>query len=49
LGHLAKTSDSAIAVFLCGDVIAGIGVDQIPHYHSDPTLREPHIRDAREL
>lgn len=43
-----KPLDSAIAIFLCGDVMTGRGVDQILPYPSDPVLHEPYIKDARE-
>jgi poly-gamma-glutamate capsule biosynthesis protein CapA/YwtB (metallophosphatase superfamily) len=38
----------AVTVFLCGDVMVGRGVDQILPHPGDPTLREQHVRDARQ-
>ncbi len=35
-------------LFLCGDVMLGRGVDQILPYPSEPQLREPSVRDARD-
>ena len=35
-------------MFLCGDVMTGRGVDQILPHPSDPSIHEPHLRDARE-
>lgn len=35
-------------LFLCGDVMTGRGVDQILPHPSEPTIFEPHLRDARE-
>src|SRR5438874_7484626 len=37
-----------IAVFLCGDVMTGRGVDQVLPHPGDPVLHEPHVRDARD-
>jgi poly-gamma-glutamate capsule biosynthesis protein CapA/YwtB (metallophosphatase superfamily) len=37
----------ALAVFLCGDVMTGRGVDQILPHPGDPALREPVVADAR--
>ena len=39
--------DSAVTLFLGGDVMLGRGVDQILPHPGDPTLWEPAIRDAR--
>jgi poly-gamma-glutamate synthesis protein (capsule biosynthesis protein) len=36
------------ALFLCGDVMTGRGVDQILPHPSSPELYEPYLRDARE-
>jgi len=37
-----------IRMFLCGDVMTGRGIDQVLPHPGDPTLYEPHVRDARE-
>jgi poly-gamma-glutamate synthesis protein (capsule biosynthesis protein) len=34
-------------LFLCGDVMTARGVDQILGRPGDPTLHEPHVKDAR--
>jgi poly-gamma-glutamate capsule biosynthesis protein CapA/YwtB (metallophosphatase superfamily) len=39
--------DGLVTMFLCGDVMLGRGVDQILPHPGDPTLHEPHVRDAR--
>lgn len=39
---------SAVAVFLCGDVMLGRGVDQILPHPGDPELREGYVKDARD-
>ncbi|MDI1479309.1 CapA family protein [Polyangium sp. y55x31] len=36
-----------LTLFLCGDVMTGRGIDQALPHPSEPTLFEPHIRDAR--
>lgn len=35
------------ALFLCGDVMTGRGIDQVLPHPGDPWLREPYVRDAR--
>jgi poly-gamma-glutamate capsule biosynthesis protein CapA/YwtB (metallophosphatase superfamily) len=40
-------AEGAVTLFLAGDVMLGRGVDQILPYPGDPTLREPHVQDAR--
>lgn len=40
-------SDRVARLLLCGDVMLGRGVDQILRYPGDPSLREPHLTDAR--
>jgi poly-gamma-glutamate synthesis protein (capsule biosynthesis protein) len=40
-------ADGVVTVFVCGDVMAGRGVDQILPYPGDPELREAYARDAR--
>ncbi len=37
-----------IALFLCGDVMTGRGIDQVLPYPSDPALYEPYVRNAKE-
>ena len=39
--------DRLLTLFLCGDVMAGRGVDQVLPHPGDPELREPHVDDAR--
>jgi poly-gamma-glutamate capsule biosynthesis protein CapA/YwtB (metallophosphatase superfamily) len=39
--------DELVALFLCGDVMLGRGVDQILPNAGDPSLRESFVRDAR--
>jgi len=36
-----------LTVFVCGDVMAGRGLDQVLPHPGDPELRETHARDAR--
>jgi poly-gamma-glutamate synthesis protein (capsule biosynthesis protein) len=36
-----------IAIFLCGDVMTGRGIDQLLTHPGSPTLYEPWVRDAR--
>src|SRR4030066_2555189 len=36
-----------ITAFLCGDVMAGRGIDQVLPHPGDPILYEPFIKDAR--
>jgi poly-gamma-glutamate capsule biosynthesis protein CapA/YwtB (metallophosphatase superfamily) len=36
-----------VTVFVCGDVMAGRGLDQVLPHPGDPELREAHARDAR--
>ena len=40
--------NQAVAIFLCGDVMAGRGIDQILPFPSNPTLHEPYARSALE-
>jgi poly-gamma-glutamate capsule biosynthesis protein CapA/YwtB (metallophosphatase superfamily) len=37
---------NCVTLFLCGDVIAGRGIDQILAHPSGPRLFEPHIHSA---
>jgi poly-gamma-glutamate capsule biosynthesis protein CapA/YwtB (metallophosphatase superfamily) len=39
--------DTALLVFLCGDVMTGRGIDQILPHPGSPELREPAVTDAR--
>ena len=39
---------NTLKLFLCGDVMAGRGIDQILPYKSDPQIHEPYLRDARD-
>jgi hypothetical protein len=39
--------DGVVTVFVCGDVMAGRGLDQVLPHPGDPELREAHARDAR--
>ena len=38
----------SLRLFLCGDVMTGRGIDQALPHPVNPTLYEPHVRDARE-
>lgn len=38
--------DGAIALFLCGDVMTGRGIDQVLPHPSEPTLHEPYMSSA---
>lgn len=38
----------SVSLFLCGDVMLGRGIDQVMPFPSDPQLREPYVRDARD-
>jgi poly-gamma-glutamate synthesis protein (capsule biosynthesis protein) len=37
-----------VKIFLCGDVMTGRGIDQILPYPSNPELKEPFVKDARD-
>jgi poly-gamma-glutamate capsule biosynthesis protein CapA/YwtB (metallophosphatase superfamily) len=41
-----ETSASTIALFLCGDVMLGRGIDQILRHPGDPQLHEPYVSSA---
>lgn len=43
-----RDPESSITLFLCGDVMAGRGIDQILPHPSDPTLHESWVLDARD-
>lgn len=38
----------SLTVFLCGDVMLGRGIDQMLPHPSEPQLREPYVKDARD-
>jgi poly-gamma-glutamate capsule biosynthesis protein CapA/YwtB (metallophosphatase superfamily) len=40
--------ETAITLFLCGDVMTGRAVDQVLPHPGDPRLYEPYVRDARQ-
>ncbi|RPI48122.1 MAG: CapA family protein [Acidobacteria bacterium] len=40
--------ETAVTLFLAGDVMTGRGVDQILGHPSNPELHEPYVSDARE-
>jgi poly-gamma-glutamate synthesis protein (capsule biosynthesis protein) len=44
----APAADGALALFLCGDVMLGRGIDQILAHPSRPVLYEPSVHDARD-
>jgi poly-gamma-glutamate capsule biosynthesis protein CapA/YwtB (metallophosphatase superfamily) len=46
--NIGRGPDDVVAVFLCGDVMTGRGIDQIMGEPCEPTLNEPHIKDARD-
>src|SRR6059058_4244443 len=37
-----------IALFLCGDVMTGRGIDQVLPHPGNPELHEAYVRDARD-
>jgi len=37
-----------VSILLAGDVMTGRGVDQIQAHRSEPSLRESHVKDARD-
>jgi len=39
--------DSAITLFMAGDVMTGRGIDQVLPYPSDPAIHEPYLKSAR--
>jgi poly-gamma-glutamate synthesis protein (capsule biosynthesis protein) len=41
------SSSGTVRIFLCGDVMAGRGVDQLMACPSDPELREEHVSSAQ--
>jgi poly-gamma-glutamate synthesis protein (capsule biosynthesis protein) len=43
-----KTSENALKLFLCGDVMTGRGVDQALPNSVNPVLYESYIKDARD-
>ena len=38
---------SALRIFLCGDVMTGRGIDQVLAFPGDPRLHEEVVHDAR--
>ena len=40
--------DSAVSIFMCGDVMTGRGIDQILPFPSNPVIHEPYLKNARE-
>lgn len=40
--------DSAINIFMCGDIMTGRGIDQILPYPSNPAIHEPYLKNAKE-
>ena len=42
----ARAEPATIALFLCGDVMTGRGLDQVLPHPGDPRLHEPHVRSA---
>lgn len=42
-----EVGEGVVTVFVCGDVMAGRGVDQVLPHPGDPELREAYVRDAR--
>ncbi len=40
--------DPWITLFLCGDVMTGRGIDQIPPFPCDPAIHEPYMQSAPE-
>lgn len=45
---MASDAGDSLALFLCGDVMTGRGVDQILPHPGDPNLYEDYARDARD-
>jgi poly-gamma-glutamate capsule biosynthesis protein CapA/YwtB (metallophosphatase superfamily) len=43
-----KASTGAMTLFLCGDVMAGRGIDQIMQRPSDPRIHEPYLKSAAD-
>jgi poly-gamma-glutamate synthesis protein (capsule biosynthesis protein) len=41
-------ADDTLTLWLAGDVMTGRGIDQVQLHPGDPTLYEPHVRDARD-
>ncbi len=44
---MSNSSNPAVRLFLCGDVMTGRGIDQILAFPSNPTLHEGFVKDAR--
>lgn len=45
---MERLSEDAIAIFLCGDVMTGRGIDQVLPHPGSPVLYEGFVRDARD-
>lgn len=43
-----RDTDNSIRLFLCGDVMAGRGIDQILPHSVDPQIYESYVKDARD-
>lgn len=43
-----STCDSAITLFMCGDVMTGRGIDQILPYPNNSAIHEPYLKNATE-
>ena len=42
-----NSSKKKITLFLCGDVMAGRGIDQVLSRHGDPAIHEPYLKTAQ--
>ena len=47
MDKILKKRTDLITLFLCGDVMAGRGINQILPHPSDPAIREGYMKDAR--
>ncbi len=43
----ANSSNEEITLFLCGDVMAGRGIDQVLPHPGDPAIHEPYLKTAQ--
>jgi poly-gamma-glutamate synthesis protein (capsule biosynthesis protein) len=48
MDNTMSSVDSALTLFLGGDVMTGRGVDQVLPHPGDPRIQEPHIRNAEQ-
>jgi poly-gamma-glutamate capsule biosynthesis protein CapA/YwtB (metallophosphatase superfamily) len=46
--HTGANGSDTIAVFLCGDVMLGRGIDQVLPHPSDPRLYESYVASATD-